>query len=100
MLIKDLLKEIKSNNTSTFSHISFMSTSFGHYSIKPDYSLFCHPHDNKATIEKELKDKYRFVYPIYCTPTELSSRPKMSDIFIGFLYSNTTNLERFIKDRR
>ena len=78
--------------------ISFFSTHENYRPIRTDVSIVSHPHDDFDKINLELMDKFDFSCPIFTFNTELSSRPKMTDICIGFLYSNNINVKSLVKE--
>jgi hypothetical protein len=92
MDIQEFLNIVKSNKK-----INFFSMNQNFYSIGNELIIKSHPHDNRDNVETEFKSLFKFVSPIFIYQDKLSSRPKMQDIFIGFLYSNTENTTKFIK---
>jgi hypothetical protein len=81
-------------------NISFFSMNSDFFSIINDPKISSHPHNDKFAVEQEFKSLFRFYQPVFINTGSLSARPQTSDIFIGFLYSNSVDVERTLKDNR
>ena len=93
MDIQEFLNIVKSNK-----QINFFSMNQNFRAIGNELSIKSHPHDNRDSVEREFKSLFRFVSPIFIYQNKLSSRPKMQDVFIGFLYSNNEDTIKLIKE--
>jgi len=93
MKINSFLEIIIQNNNA----IAFFSTHKDFRPIRMDQSLSSHPHNDLETIERELKERFLFVTPLFMFDNAISARPKREDVCIGLLYSNSIDVKQIIK---